>query len=148
MTHVYFIKKKYFSYPILGKLEDRLLLKDNNNRKIYPKFQSYRNDIVFENIVNGFYYKGGVKQLGPILKGFESKINPSELEYKLNNGIKINFSTEELIIKNKKLISPNSSVKVSYGNVENFLLHNSISLSYSIKDNILNIISRNIKSKK
>ena len=55
----FFIYIPILSEPVLGKLEDKLVIGNTEDKTTYPRFTSYKNDIKLENIVPSVNYIGG-----------------------------------------------------------------------------------------
>ncbi len=71
----------YLPGPTEGKLQEQLSSKTDERNATFPRFESYRNDILIEDIVPDVDYKGGFSMAGSKLFGSGSAIQPSQLSF-------------------------------------------------------------------
>jgi hypothetical protein len=74
-----FMNKKYFSEPVLGKLEDKVLAIASEDRRSYPRFMSANSRIPIRNIIEGVDYDGGFAQHGPKFLGAGTNEEPASI---------------------------------------------------------------------
>lgn len=61
--------KKYFSEPLLGTLEERVIADVTEERASYPKFKTYKSEFEIKNIAPDVNYRGGITIAGSKLLG-------------------------------------------------------------------------------
>ncbi|MFH1121365.1 MAG: hypothetical protein V1775_16220 [Bacteroidota bacterium] len=66
---VNFFNKDFFSFPLTGKLEDRVLAGVPAEKATFPRFISYQTDIEIRQIFKGVDYRGGFTLEGPRIIG-------------------------------------------------------------------------------
>lgn len=104
---VLFTNKQYFTQPLLGKLEEKIIADVSEDRVSYPRFESYKKRIVIKNIVKDVDYDGGFAQHGVKFLGAGSKEEPSKIVVHYENKPFIIASAQRFII------NLNEDIKVS-----------------------------------
>ncbi|MBR4265094.1 MAG: hypothetical protein IKQ46_03470 [Bacteroidales bacterium] len=67
--NVQFYNKQYFSHPLTGYYEDKVVMNGVGPKARYPQFDSYETDIKIPNLAEGINYVGGYAQHGVMFMG-------------------------------------------------------------------------------
>ncbi len=108
---VQFIYKKYFDYPLEGKLEDKAMPISEPDKALYPKFYSYQGKYILPDLFKGIEYTGGLSMQGAKLVGTGSEGNPARLDIFEKDTLRMELFTNSVVIREKSMNSP--SVRVS-----------------------------------
>ena len=78
---VTFYDKYFFSKPMIGSVEEKILYEVNEEKASYPRFDSYDKRIVLKNIFKDIDYNGGFSLYGSKLLGKGDKHQDAELTF-------------------------------------------------------------------
>lgn len=108
---VKFLNTNYFSYPLYGTLEHKVMVVSNPDKAIYPKFVSSNQEFRIDNIFPRINYVGGFSQLGSKFLGSGTPDHPAQVNI---------FRNDTLFVEAKSL---------SFGLFENLIVSNDCEVS-------------------
>lgn len=76
---VVFINKNYFQSPLLGRLEEKVMVVTSPEKSKYPRFDSYTKRFKIDNIFENINYVGGFSMQGPKFVGSGTKDQKANL---------------------------------------------------------------------
>lgn len=109
---VLFYNKAYFSKPLLGELEEKVLASQTPERATYPKFESYDKRIQIENLFKNVDYDGGFTMNGAKFIGSGSKDKKAKITMYKDNKPFIILSSLSYIIRKDRLLSSNAAITI------------------------------------
>lgn len=112
MDSVIFHNKFYFDQPLSGKLSNKLLANMTPERASYPKFDSYDQRIIIEDITPGVTFNGGFSMVGSKLLGKGDETGDAFIEFQRNDTIFMRVSSENFSIRNDRIISTQAGIKI------------------------------------
>ncbi|MCB9000025.1 MAG: hypothetical protein H6540_08180, partial [Bacteroidales bacterium] len=95
---VQFYYKKYFNSPLLGKIEEKVMLINKPENALYPKFYSYQNKYILPGLFKGIEFTGGLSMQGAKLNGTGNEYEPAELDIYYRDTLKMRIQTTQLLI--------------------------------------------------
>lgn len=104
---VSFHYKKYFDFPLAGRIEEKVMLVTKPENALYPKFYSYQNKYVLPDLFNGIQYVGGLSMQGAKLAGTGNEYEPAVLDIYDNDTLRMKLKTSQLIITENGMRSTN-----------------------------------------
>jgi hypothetical protein len=104
---VAFFYKKYFTFPLLGRLEEKVMLLTKPENALYPKFYSYQNKYILPGLFKGIEFVGGLSMQGSKLAGTGNEFEPAVLDIYDNDTLRMKLKTSQLIISADGMRSSN-----------------------------------------
>ncbi len=96
---VLFHYKKYFDYPLKGRLEEKAIPITNPNQALYPKFFSYQRKYILPDLFKGIEFIGGLSMQGAKLVGTGSEDELARLTIFENDTLRMKLFTRNVLIR-------------------------------------------------
>lgn len=135
---VLFTYTKYFTKPIMGRIEDVLDHPMDPEKYNYPKFRSYQNDFVLNDIIAGADYRGTFMLNGSKFVTSSSE-HPASLVFSRAGKPFIVVSSTKFTIANGKALSERAAVTIYLG--EDSIFNNGITMRYAVSDKKLTLVN-------
>lgn len=135
---VQFTYTKYFSQPIMGRVEEMLDHPMEPGKYNYPKFRSYQNDFVLNDILPGADFRGTFMMNGSKFITSSTE-NPSSLVFNRGGEPFIVVTSTKFNIANNKAVSERASVKIYIDG--DSIYNNGVTLRYSASDKKLILVN-------
>ncbi len=129
---VYFSNSFYFSEPLLGKLEHKIIRVTSPQRAIYPRFNSYTNRFVIEDIYDNVDYEGGLSMQGAKMNGSGDKMENARLKFYRNDTLFMKVASQFFVFLSDRVSSINTDVTIYLH--DDSIYHPRIALSYNVND--------------
>lgn len=128
----------FFSYPLLGEVEDKILANVTPEEARYPEFSSYEKRLSIDNIVEKVDYNGGFRMEGANLQGYGSKSEPAILTFKRDNLPQLIAYSQFYSIKPSQISSTDARVVILLNN--DSIVHPSLTLRFRNDNRSLTLI--------
>ena len=102
----------YFKDPLPGKLSEKLQKKNKGYSFSFPRFESFSQRLVIENVIEDVNYDGGFTFAGAKFIGSGTATNPAKLIFLRKDQPQIVTFSRSYSITEKKISSPTTQVKV------------------------------------
>jgi len=109
---VSFYNKNFFSTPLLGKLDERVLANQDEDKATYPRFDSYEKRLKIKNIFPNIDYDGGFSMHGGKLMGSGDATQEAFLIFYREGKKFIKTAAKTYIIRKDKISSALASVTI------------------------------------
>ncbi len=109
---VKFMYKKYFDYPLVGKLEDKAMPINKPEQALYPKFNSYQNKYILPDLFRGIEFTGGLSMQGAKLVGTGTNGTPARLNIYEEDTLRMCLLTSSVDIRETSMSSPSVTVSL------------------------------------
>ncbi len=126
---VLFTNTDYFSFPLLGRIEDKLTNRVEEAESRYPKFDSYQKRLQIKNIDEGVDFEGGFSFYGSKFIAKGDSINLSVLTFKKDNKVFMKLSSKTFTIDEDKFSALRASV-VFYIGEQDSVYHPGLEFKY------------------
>jgi hypothetical protein len=103
---------KYFSYPVMGKLSDKVMQIINKEGTNYPEFDSYSKRFFLKDIYQNIDYDGGITLRGARIIGTGNEQEDAEIIVKRADKILMEVRSKYFVFRPEKVNGLNSSVKI------------------------------------
>ncbi|MCK5824860.1 MAG: hypothetical protein KAG96_05575 [Ichthyobacteriaceae bacterium] len=132
---VFFTTKYFINETIMGKVEGKIESVINKKKK-FPLFVSYDRQMLFENLVQGVNYNGGIMVRGNMFVGIGSKDQRAEMTFKSNNtNSPILISSSKILFTPKAFFAQKCGIDIPVK--EYSISHPEVNVKYNIKDSKL-----------
>jgi len=131
----------FFSYPLLGIVEDKILANVTPEKASFPQFSSYEKRLSIDNIVDKVDYNGGFRMEGANLQGYGSKDEPATLTFKRDNLPQLIAYSQFYAIKPDRISSQDARVVIMLNN--DSIVHPSLQLRFRRQKRELDLIRTN-----
>ena len=101
--------KDYFSQPLIGSLEDRVLAGVPLDKSVYPRFVSYTNDIGIKNLYKNIDYYGGLSMEGSRILGTGNEFAEATVFIKKGDDVLMRLNSKTFVIRPDRLVSQRAS---------------------------------------
>lgn len=130
MDSVTFYNKQYFDFPLEGNFVDKLTPQKNDIS--YPRFESFRKDLVIKDLAPNVKYVGGFSLNGNKVIGTGDEYNKATLLFFNDKGEKVLSakSKEILLRKNESLSADKAEVSLYMG--KDSIYHPGLNIIYKI----------------
>ena len=128
----------FFSYPLLGIVEDKILANVTPEKASYPQFSSYEKRLSIDNIVDKVDYNGGFRMEGANLQGYGSVDEPATLTFKRENLPQLIAYAQFYAIKPDRISSQDARVVILLNN--DSIVHPSLQLRFRREKRELDLI--------
>lgn len=135
---VEFQNKRYFSQPLLGRLEEQVLASRTGEKALYPSFTSYTKQWEIPEIFKDVDFSGGFKIEGARLIGVGDSKNPVVLTFKRNGKPFIYLKSNSFSIDTDRIRSQFASISMHYG--QDSIYHSGLRMNYSDQTRELSLI--------
>ncbi|MFZ4401814.1 MAG: hypothetical protein ACOYO1_17425 [Bacteroidales bacterium] len=110
---VQFYYTTYFSYPLLGFLQEKIMADISDEEKAsYPRFNSYDNRLIIKDIFKNIDYEGGFSLNGAKLIGFGDKYQDAYLKFNREAKEFVVIASKSFAIRKDKVSSNLASVTI------------------------------------
>ncbi len=127
-TNSYYLKK-----TLLGKYTDKLVFRSDTSSSDYPRFESYDNNIVLNQVAPNVDYFGGFNFWGTKVVGYSSNGETAGFNFYSKDGKKLImrlYSKDVLIIRDKELGASKAEMVIYFG--KDSIYHPSVNLTYKV----------------
>jgi hypothetical protein len=121
--------KKYFSYPVTGKLNDKVMQLTGKDCSTYPEFDSYSKRFFLKDLYENIDYDGGISLKGARIIGSGNEQEDAKIVVKRANKTLMEVRSKYFVFRPEKVNGLNSSVKILldrdsiYHSDQNFLYY-------------------------
>ena len=132
--------KIYPKRPTLGYFEEKLTSQSDHKDNSFPRFFSYRKDIVIDNLIPGAYFKGSFAMIGSKFYGGGTDSNRAEVSFSYKDTILVRARSDRFLLRTDKLYSENVEVRIYLG--QDSIYHPKVSLRYLPNNKQFSIIRK------
>lgn len=125
---VNFYHRDFFNFPLIGKIEDRVLIGVSADRATFPKFVSYQTDIEINQIFKDMNYRGGFTLEGQRIIGSGYGDRDATLWINRRGEPLMKLTSRNFVFRPDRLASPRASVTI-YHDADS-IFHPGIQLRY------------------
>ncbi len=112
VKEVTFYNKQYFSGPLKGDLEHKVMHINNPEASKYPKFESYGQLFNIDNIHPGLHYNGGFSQHGAKFLGSGTNQKPATISIFRNDTLFITAKSKMFSLREDEILSRETEVVI------------------------------------
>lgn len=112
---VLFYYKKYFDFPLLGRLEERAIFVSSPEAANHPRFFSYQTEYLIPELFRRIEFQGGLSMQGSKLVGTGSDDFPATLSILEQDTLRMKLWSKNIVIRERSMSSLNSKVKFYLG---------------------------------
>jgi hypothetical protein len=134
---VTFYNKIYFSFNMLGDLEDKVESIGSPSKANYPRFESYQVNYKINNIYKNVNYLGGLDMLGSKLIGSGTKLQKARLQFFKGDSLKMVANSEYFAFEPGRLTGTGVQVTIPIG--KDSIYHPFLGINYTSEDNIISL---------
>lgn len=130
---VTFTNTNYLKKTLQGKYIDKLIFNNDSSASQYPKFESYDNNIVLNQVAPNVDYFGGFNFWGTKVVGFSSNGESAGFNFFSRDGKRVvmrAYSKDILIIRDKELGATKAEMVIYFG--KDSVYHPSVNLNYRV----------------
>ena len=120
---------------LVGELHDKVIANNHEETSHYPRFASYKDNLLIENIFPNVDYKGGFRQKGGSFIGSGSNDNPAEVIINRNGKPFLLAFAETFTIRDNKLFGDPCEVFILLG--EDTIYHPGMSFKFNNENRTL-----------
>lgn len=129
---------EFFDYPLMGKLSEKLLANKTGEKASYPRFESYEQRLLIEEIFPHITYLGGFTMSGSKLAGTGTIEEPAEIYISRDGQDFFSSRSLEFTIRPDKISSRHASIKIRLDN--DSITHPDVQVNYDEKPRILSLL--------
>lgn len=132
---VKFYNSEYLPGEVFGHLDEKIMDQVSSAEKAsYPRFTSYRKDLIINKFVENVRYVGGYAQHGSKILASGDEKNPATFRYYYKNRLVLQVSGEELFVfKNEKVVTDDASVTL-FLDSGTTIFHPRVNFNYQVAD--------------
>ncbi len=130
----------FFSYPLLGTLEEKLLANVTPEKASYPRFTSFDKRLSIKNVVDNVNYNGGFRMEGANLKGSGSRDEPATLTFMREGFPQLVTYAQFYTIKEDRIASGDVKAVIMLNN--DSIVHPSLQLRFNNDNRLLSLIKK------
>ncbi|MCU0378287.1 MAG: hypothetical protein MUC78_08505 [Bacteroidales bacterium] len=119
----------YFREPVKGKLTDRALQITSPEKATVPRFETYENRFIIDDIYEGVDYEGGLTLEGAIVRGTGTSWFPAGVRLYRNDTLYISIKARNFLLS-KKTINSNEASATLYLDKDS-VFHSNLGFSYN-----------------
>jgi hypothetical protein len=131
----------YLTEPIEGEYEERMSSLGNSRSAVFPRFESYRRDIVLDNIVPEVNFRGGFRMTGNKFFGSGSEDNPSRLTFFYEGNPLVEVYSDRFRLRPDVLGADEAQLSILLK--EDSIHHPSIQMRFIVEEKKLNLYRPN-----
>ncbi len=135
---VTFYNKIYFSEPLLGKLDEKILAHQDEDKATYPRFDSYDKRLYIKNIFPQIDYEGGFSMNGSKFLGSGNEDLDANLIFYREGKEFVRTGAKNYIIRKDRISSADASVKIIWE--EDSIFHPGLQMKYLYEENELSLL--------
>lgn len=113
---VRFTNTNFFSYPLMGSLEEKVMVDVSEDRVSYPRFSSFDKRLEIKDIYRNVDYEGGFAQHGDKLLGTGSQDVDAFLYFKRNQQTFVRLSAKTFVIRKNQVQTDRAAVSIYWQN--------------------------------
>jgi hypothetical protein len=125
---VKFYHKKYWSNPLLGTLEDKILANVTPENATYPVFKSYQAEIEIKDVFENVDFAGGIEMHGRKMFGLGNEEQDAYISFKKDNKEFIKVLTKNVVIYPDRMSSALATATISIEN--DSIYHPGLQMNY------------------
>jgi hypothetical protein len=126
---VLFYYKKYFDYPLEGRLEEKVMQITKPENSTYPKFYSYRNKYILPDLFKDIEFTGGLSMQGSKLTGMGTTNEPAVLDIFDNDTLRMRLKSSQVLILANGMRSGSASMTLYID--KDSIYHPDLQLNYN-----------------
>ncbi len=132
---VEFYNSDYLGYKVFGQLTDKVLEQvTGEDNATYPRFKSYRKDLIITKFVDNVRYVGGYAQHGNKILANGTPEIPATFRYYYKNRLVLQVEGEELFVfKNEKVVTNKAGITI-FLDSGTTIHHPQVNFSYLVAD--------------
>lgn len=134
---VVFVNKPFLSYPLIGKLNDKVVQVTSVENLDYPEFVSYVNEFKIKNFYKNVDYEGGFLFSGSKIIGRGTKENQAKLIFTRSDTILVLARSNYFVVRKEQIRGMNTSVSIFLG--KDSIYHPDLSFKYFANKRELNL---------
>jgi len=123
---VTFKNSEVSSNELLGSLNEKITTFTLKG-KHYPVFQSYKTDIVMENVIPNADFVGGISMRGKTLSGSGTQSKPARIDYSKGDKTFLTAYSKDFTISKDEIISKNTKANIFIGE-KDYIFHSRVEL--------------------
>lgn len=135
---VNFYHEDFFSFPLTGRLDDRVLVGVPSDRATFPRFISYQTDIEIKQVFKDMDYRGGFTLEGPRIIGSGYGDRDATLWINRKGQPFVRLTSRDFVIRPDRLASQRVSATIFYES--DSIFHPGVQLRYIDADKQLLLI--------
>ncbi len=136
LTTLLFLKE-----PLMGHFEERLTSPGGRGKSTFPRFTSYRQDIVIKNMVPGADFEGGFAVIGANFYGSGSDSTKARFSFNYKDQKIISTEADRFLLRTDKIQSEEVALTIKMA--EDSIYHPKVTMRYLVENGQLNIIREN-----
>jgi hypothetical protein len=133
--------KTYFKQPVYGVLSDQTSSYSNNERAIYPRFETYTKKFKIVNMYKGVNYDGGLSLDGATVKGTGENYRPASITLFRNDTLYLKISSKNFLLSKTGIVSQEAAATLYLG--KDSIYHSNLSFSYISETRNINLTRAN-----
>ncbi len=135
---VQFYHKKYWSKPLLGSFEEKVLANATEEKASYPRFHSYNVQIEIKNVFDDINFRGGIEMRGSKLIGTGNEENDAYLSFLKDKKEFVKIFSKNFVIYPDKIASSLASATVICE--EDSIYHPGLQMSFNNENRELSLV--------
>ncbi|MCX7985846.1 MAG: hypothetical protein N2662_02770 [Bacteroidales bacterium] len=135
---VTFVNRIYFSFPLMGKLENSVEHFINLHLLQYPRFESYQKRFTLRNFYKGVDYQGGFAMMGAKLAGRGSREEPATLTFFRNDTLRVKSTSLMYIFYPGRVVSSDASITIYLD--QDSIHHSALQFLYRVSNRELSLL--------
>ncbi len=133
-----FYNLQYFTEPLKGSVEHKVMTIRNPETSTYPKFESSEQVFNINNIHAGINYSGGFSQHGAKFLGSGTRQNPATISIFRHDSLFITARSLSFSLRAEEILSNNTEIKVHLDT--GFIYHPGLVFKYMLQPNEISLI--------
>ncbi|MCB0395808.1 MAG: hypothetical protein KDD36_04090 [Flavobacteriales bacterium] len=134
---VTFYNKKYFDFPLLGSLEEKVLADVTEEKASYPRFVSYQTEFQIKDIIKNVDYIGGFSMNGGKVIGSSNAVNDARLIFRREGQQFLIANGKSFVIREDRIVSDYCAVTIYLKN--DSIFHPGLSFKLATDDRELTL---------
>lgn len=130
----------FFSFPLMGTLEEKVLANVQPEQAVYPQFTSYDQRLSIKDVVQNVDYSGGFRMEGANLKGSGTLERPAKLTFKRDGAPQLKAYSQFYTIKEDRISSNDVRVVIVLNN--DSIVHPSLQMRFRNENRQLSLIRK------
>ncbi len=127
----------YFKQPVAGKLTDKALFIASPETATYPRFETFEQTFIINDLYKDVDYEGGLTLEGSIVRGTGSSFYPASLSLYRNDTLYVKIKSKSFILSQKSLNSNEASATLYLD--RDSIYHSNLGFSYSPSTREMNL---------
>jgi hypothetical protein len=125
---VNFYHKRYWDYPLLGSVVEKVEAKSSIDKVSYPRFYSFLAVHKIDSLFRNISYQGGIEIRGSKMMGKGVDGQPARVKVYSDDTLFIDIKSNSYLIRKDRLAASSASVKIKVGN--DSIFHPAIRMNY------------------